>query len=41
MEFVIWVFGVDFVIDVLIEAFAVVGGEVDDNVETDDFFCFV
>lgn len=37
MEFVIWVFGVDFVIDVLIEAFAVVDGEVDDDVETDGF----
>lgn len=37
MEFVIWVFGVDFVVDVLVKFFAVLNGEVDDNVETDGF----
>lgn len=31
MEFVVWVFGVDFVVDVLVEAFAVVDSEVDDG----------
>ncbi len=37
VELVIWVFGVDFVVDLLVEAFAVVDGEVDDDVETDSF----
>ena len=37
MKAVVWVFGVDFVVDVLIEAFAIVDGEVDDDVETDGF----
>ena len=37
VELIIWVFGVDFVVDMLVEVFAVFNGEADDDVETDGF----
>ena len=36
MESIIGVFGVDFVVNVFVEFFAIFDGEVDDDVETDD-----
>ena len=41
MQSIIWIFGLDFVVNVFAEAVSIFDGEVDNDVEIDGFFGFI